>query len=264
MTMHQPGPTSSSTWTVHPDHVSMVRAPVPARPLRVDARPLPIEVDLARTCLVVIDMQNDFCHPEGWFGRRGNDLTAARKPIPVIASLADAIRSAGSRVIWLNWGIRADCANLPAGQMYRGRRTPEAFGYGDPTPGGHGPVLVQGSFGAAQIEELPPGPGDIEVFKQRLSGFWDSDFDSVLRQAGITTLLFAGINTDRCVFSTLQDAAFLGYDCVLVEDACGTPSDAYVVDAIHFLVRQLHGFTTTSTPLIAALSGQPRAQEASR
>ncbi|MFO0524469.1 MAG: isochorismatase family cysteine hydrolase [bacterium] len=264
MTTHQPGPTSSSTWTVHTDHVSMVRAPMPARPLRFDARPLPIEVDLARTCLVVIDMQNDFCHPEGWFGRRGNDLTAARRPIPVIAGLADAIRAAGSRVIWLTGGIPAARPTRPAGTMSRGGRTPEAFGYGDPTPGGRGPVLVQGSFGAAQIAELPPGPGDIEVFKQRLSGFWDSEFDSVLRQAGITTLLFAGINTDRCVFSTLQDAAFLGYDCVLVEDACGTPSEAYVVDAIHFLVRQLHGFTATSAQLIAALSGQARAPEAPR
>lgn len=71
---------------------------------------------------------------------------------------------------------------------------------------------------------------------------------------GATTLLFAGVNTDRCVFSTLQDAGFLGYDCVLLEDACSTPSAAYLTRAIHFIVRQLHGFTARSADLITALA----------
>jgi nicotinamidase-related amidase len=56
------------------------------------------------------------------------------------------------------------------------------------------------------------------------------------------------------VFSTLQDAGFLGYDCILVEDACGTPSPQYVSDAIVFLAREVHGFTTTSEHLTASLS----------
>lgn len=256
VTTYQPGPTPSTSWTVHGDHVSLVRTAPGPRPLRIEARPAPIEIDLARSALLVVDMQNDFCHAEGWFGCRGADLGPLRRPIPVIAALTDALRSAGSRVVWLNWGVRADRANLPASVLFRGRRTAAAFGYGDPTPSGRGPVLVQGSFGAALVDELVPGPGDLRVDKHRLSGFWDSDLDAVLRQAGITTLLFAGINTDRCVFSTLQDAGFLGYDCVLLEDACGTPSEPYVVDAILFLVRQLHGFTATAADLLASLSGQ--------
>jgi hypothetical protein len=76
---------------------------------------------------------------------------------------------------------------------------------------------------------------------------------SVLRGQGLQTLLFAGVNTDRCVFPTLQDAGFLGYDCLLLEDACSTPSPAYVSRAIHFIVRQLHGFTATAADLLAAL-----------
>ena len=97
---------------------------------------------------------------------------------------------------------------------------------------------------------------DMIVHKHRLSGFWDNELDSILRLRGITTLLFAGINIDRCVFSTLQDASFLGYDCMLVDDCCATVSPDYVRDAILFLVRQLHGVVTTSDAVFTAL-GQP-------
>ncbi len=250
---HHPGPTSASTWTVHDDHVSFVRAPPEPRLARFAAEPQAIEIDLARSALVVVDMQNDFCHARGWFGCKGIDVAPMRKPIATIASLVDALRAVGSRVVWLNWGIRADRANLSASVLYRGKRSEDATGYGETSSAGRGPSLVQGSWGATQIDELPAHPADLTVLKHRLSGFWDSELDSVLRQAGVTTLLFAGINTDRCVFSTLQDAGFLGYDCVLVEDACGTPSPQYVSDAIIFLMRELHGFTTTSSSLLAAL-----------
>ena len=249
----QPGPTAASSWTVHDDHVSLVRSAMPPRVLHLAAEPQAIEIDLARTALIVVDMQNDFCHKEGWFACKGIDVAPMRKPIVPIASLSNALRTAGARIVWLNWGIRADRANLPASVLYRGKRSADAAGYGEISSAGHGPSLVQGTWGAAQLDELPAQAGDISVSKHRLSGFWDSELDSILRQAGITTLLFAGINTDRCVFSTLQDAGFLGYDCVLVEDACATPSPPYVSDAIVFLVRQLHGFTTTCSNLHTAL-----------
>lgn len=253
---HRPGPTAATSWTVTEDRVSLVREAVPSRRLAMAALPAPLEIDLARTALVVVDMQNDFCHPQGWFGAKGIDLGPVRKPVPVIARLVDSLRGAGARIVWLNWGIRADRANLPPSVLWRGKREPGMAGYGD--AGQHGPILVEGGWGAALIDDFKAAPDDIVVHKQRLSGFWDSPLDSILRQAGITTLLFAGINTDRCVFSTLQDAGFAGYDCVLVEDACGTPSPAYVSEAIVFLVRQLHGFTTTSDALIDSLSPPPK------
>jgi ureidoacrylate peracid hydrolase len=86
------------------------------------------------------------------------------------------------------------------------------------------PSVVQGSWGAQVVEELPMEAGDITVHKHRLSGFWDNELDSLLRQQGITTLMYAGVNTDRCLFSTLQDAAFIGYDNILLSDACSTAS----------------------------------------
>ncbi|MDQ8022575.1 MAG: isochorismatase family cysteine hydrolase, partial [Moraxellaceae bacterium] len=189
-----------NAWQGGPQQVSLVRrAPQPvARTLK--AEPAGVEIDLGRSALVVVDMQNDFCHPQGWFGQRGLDIAPCRNPIPVIAELLPAWRDAGGRVVWLNWGIRADVANLPPSVHYKAKGgNPAATGYGDVSPEDHGPSLVRGSWGAALVDELQPGAGDLLVDKHRLSGFFDSELDGVLRAQGITTLLFAGINTDRCV-----------------------------------------------------------------
>jgi nicotinamidase-related amidase len=252
------GPAKHNAWTLTDTHVSLVRQPLRPKPLRIEAAPEPVEIDLRRSALIVIDMQNDFCHPQGWFGQKGVSMRATRKPIPVIARLLPAWRAAGGGVVWLNWGIRADCLNLSPTILFKGKRSPNGIGvgYGEHSPEDHGPSLVAGAWGAQVIDELPVAPGDITVNKHRLSGFWDSELDTVLRLQGITTLLFAGINTDRCVFSTLQDAAFLGYDCVLLQDACSTPSPPYVTRAIHFVVRQLHGFLSTADAVLSSLSSK--------
>ena len=235
--------------------LSFVRPRKQQRIVAIPATPQPVELDLSATALVVVDMQNDFLHPEGWFAKKGVDGTAVKAVIPSVKRMADAARSAGIPVIWLNWGVRADRANLPAVTVAKGR----AFGsptYSDPSPSGRGRILVQNEWGAATIDELPVDPADILVHKHRLSGFWDNELDSVLRRRGVTTLMFAGINIDRCVFSTLQDANFLGYDCLLVEDACATVSPQFVTDAVLYLVRLLHGAVASSDAILTAI-GMP-------
>ncbi len=246
-----------NAWVGNSQHVSLLRQIPVAQPLHLQAEPATLEIDLARSALVIVDMQNDFCHPQGWFAQRGFDISAARRPINTLSALLPPWRAAGGRVLWLNWGIRADRANLPPGVLYKGKAGKASnTGYGEVSPEDHGAALVRGSWGAARIDELTAAEADISVDKHRLSGFYDSELDGVLRAQGITSLLFAGINTDRCVFSTLQDAGFLGYDCLLLRDACDTPSPAYVSDSIHFLVRLLHGFITDSAALHAALSAR--------
>ncbi len=250
------GPAAHNAWMLQADRISLVRRARTPVPVHIDAAPQAIEIDLARSALVVVDMQNDFCHPEGWFAQKGLGTKAARRPIPVIRDLLPAWRGAGGAVVWLHWGIRADKRNLAPTVHFKGKRTADGVGYAEHSPIDHGPSLVQGSWGAQRIDELADAPGDITVHKHRLSGFWDNELDSVLRQQGITTLLFAGINTDRCVFSTLQDANFLGYDCVLLEDACSTPSPAYVTKGVLFIVQQLHGFVATAAALMSSLSSR--------
>jgi len=235
--------------------VSFVRPRKEQRIVRVPGTPQPTDIDLNAAALIVVDMQNDFIHPDGWFARKGVDLTPIRSVIPAINHLTAGLRTAGLPVIWLNWGVRADRANLPSLTVEKGR-TGQSPTYADPSVAGRGHILVRDEWGAAIADGLAVAPSDLLVHKHRISGFWDNELDSILRQRGITTLLFAGVNIDRCVFSTLQDANFLGYDCMLIEDSCQTVSPDFVRDAVLYLVRLLHGVVATSDAILTA-SGQP-------
>lgn len=250
------GPAAHNAWTQHEGHISLVRTPLAPRPLLIPAEPAPVEIDTARSALVIVDMQNDFCHPQGWFGQKGIDVAPMREPIATIAKLLPLWRATGGRVVWLNWGVRADRLNLPPTVLFKGKRSATAVGYAEASPDDRGPSVVPGHWGAQVIDELVVEPGDATVFKHRLTGFCDNELDSLLRQVGVSTLLWAGVNTDRCVFSSLQDAGFLGYDNLLLTDACGTPSPEYVSRAIHFLVQQLHGFNVTAASVMNALAGR--------
>lgn len=247
------GPAPHNAWQLSSMGVSLVRKARQQNPVRFEALPHPVEIDLSCSALIVVDMQNDFCHPDGWFGQKGISVKPMRKPINAIAALLPAWRATGAPVLWLNWGVRPDRLNLSPTIQFSGKRSADGVGYAERSPQDRGLSVVQGHWGAQVVDELQAAPHDVTVFKHRLSGFWDNELDSILRQQGIKTLLFAGVNTDRCVFSTLQDAGFLGYDCVLLSDACSTPAPAYVTKAIHFIVQRLHGFVASTTALLPAL-----------
>jgi ureidoacrylate peracid hydrolase len=237
-------------WTVGEDEVSLVRPVVPPRAYGFDAVPHPVVVDLARTALVVVDMQNDFIHEDGWFAGKGVDPLPLREPVPAINALSSFLRERDVPVIWLNWGVRADGLNLPPSLAFVGKRTAGERGYTDPDPDGRGHALTRGSWGAEIHAELVTRPDDIRVDKSRYGGFTDNDFDGVLRNLGVHTLIFTGINIDRCVFATLSEATFRGYDAILVEDAVATPSPDACTEAVHFLVDKLYGFRTTSLAIV--------------
>ncbi|KAK9453588.1 Isochorismatase-like protein [Dipodascopsis uninucleata] len=235
--------------------INFVRSPPPPRIVQANAQPHPVKFDVSRTALIVIDMQNDFFHKEGWFGSRGFDSSCLTECIPVINKLTALARESKMPVVWVNWGLRRDGLNLPQGVMDRSDL------YGAAHPGyceeqqvpGRGQVLVKGDWGSKVIDELNIEKGDIFVHKHRMSAFWDNDLDTILRTKDITTLLFAGVNTDRCVMSSLQDASFIGYDCMLVADACGTPSEESITDAVNFLIKRLYGIITNYSDLEKAI-----------
>lgn len=233
--------------------ISFIR-PVPApAPARFSAEPDAVEVDAARSALLIVDMQNDFLHRDGWFPLSGIDPSPLHAVIPAIATLADTARRCGMPVVWVNWGVRGDRANLPASFVERARDAGSRPTYADSSPTGNGRILVHGEWGANVIDGLSVDPADIVVSKHRPSGFPDTELDSVLRMRDLTTLFFAGVNTDRCVLATLIDACARGYDCVLVDDACATTSPPHVTDAVSHIVRLLYGVTANSSDICAAL-----------
>jgi nicotinamidase-related amidase len=224
-----------------------------AHPVALDAQPVALELDLARTALVVVDMQNAFCAPGGLADLAGADLGRTRAPIAPLNALLAALRWHGVPIVWLNWGNRPDRLNLPP--MAQHAFDPQGIGrgIGDPLPGERGGVLLKDSWSAAIVDELRPEPGDIHVDKYRVSGFWDTPLDSILRNLDVRTLLFAGVNLDVCVYHTLADAHFLGYDCILLDDCSGTTAPQFCVDATMHNIKKCFGFVSSSAALVPAL-----------
>ncbi len=248
------GSCARNAWRVSSTQVDLVRAPVAPRPVSVPAGARMLTLDMARTAVVVVDMQNDFCHPDGWLSHIGVDVAPARQPIAPLARLLPELRRANVPVVWLNWGNRPDLLNLPPSVVHIYKPTGEGVGLGDPLPKNGAKVLEAGSWAAAIVDELVVEPGDIHVAKYRFSGFQDTMLDSILRNLNVTTLLFTGVNADQCVMCTLQDASFLGYDCILVEDCTATTSPDYCLQATLFNIRQCFGFVVNSQDLTDGLS----------
>lgn len=245
------GAAAGNRWHVSARHADLVRIAGRPRPITVDAGNRIITFDLARTAIIVVDMQNDFCHPDGWLAHIGVDVAPARRPIAPLNGLLPLLRRAGVPVIWLNWGNRPDRLNLSPALLHVYNPTGDGVGLGDPLPATGAKVLEAGSWSAAIVEGLDVDPADIHVPKYRMSGFQDTVLDSILRNLCVTTLLFAGVNADQCVLCTLQDANFRGYDCLLLEDCTATTSPDFCMAATLYNVRQCFGFVIGSSELAA-------------
>jgi nicotinamidase-related amidase len=244
-----------NAWAVNQAIADITRPPLNPQPVILSTETKSLRLDLAKAAILVIDMQNDFCHPDGWLAHIGVDVTPARQPIKPLQNLLPELRAVNVPVIWLNWGNRPDLLNISAGLRHVYNPTGEGVGLGDPLPSNGAKVLVAGSWAAAVVDELKQFPEDIRVDKYRMSGFWDTPLDSILRNIGRTTLFFAGVNADQCVMATLQDANFLGYDCILVQDCTATTSPEYCWLATLYNVKQCFGFVTHSEAILKAING---------
>jgi len=242
-----------NAWLVNEESADITRSPIPPQPVTLNTDTKAVTLDLAKTIILVIDMQNDFCHPEGWLAHIGVDVAPAQAPIAPLNRLLPQLRRAKVPVLWINWGNRPDLLNISAGLRYVYNPTGTGVGLAEPLPPRDAPVLTKDSWGAAIVDPLVPEPEDIHVDKYRMSGFWDTPLDSILRNLGKTTLLFAGVNADQCVMATLQDANFHGYDCILIEDCTATTSPDYCFQATVYNVNQCFGFVTTSRAIAAVI-----------
>jgi ureidoacrylate peracid hydrolase len=243
-------------YRVSSDFVDVTRPSPPPLAARISAEPQDVLLDLRKTAMIVIDMQNDFCSPEGWMGSLGVDTRSAQALADPINLVTEFARTVGVPVVWVNWGVRPDRANLAAITRYPFSDKRGFAGLGALVQGGRPHhLLEQGSWGAAIIDPLKVESSDIRVDKHRISGFWDTPLDTILRNLQVRTLLFAGVNSDHCVLGTLMDANFLGYDTIMIEDCVATTSPDFCHKAAIHNVRFCFGFTTTSTKLVGASRG---------
>lgn len=165
-------------------------------------------LDPARTALLTIDLQNDFLHPRGAYGRAGQTAPALTALPGRIAPLRDRLRARGGVHISAQFTLvpRPDGTPIIAAHLARLR---PFLGPGDFAPG---------SFGHALVEEL--APADYTVEKVAYSAFWQTRLEFLMRMLGIEALIVGGIVTNGGVASTLRDAHLRNIETILLTDGC--------------------------------------------
>lgn len=216
-----------------------------------DALPFAFDFDPARTALIVIDMQRDFIEDGGFGASLGNDVTLLQAIVPTVARLIDTARAAGITVIHTRECHRADLSDCPPAKLTRGK---PSVRIGDPGPMGR--ILVAGEPGAGIVDALLPLPGEVVIDKPGKGAFYATPLADVLREAGIETLLFAGVTTEVCVQTTMREANDRGYECLLVEDATESYFPAFKVATLEMIRAQgaIVGWTATTDQVRGALN----------
>ncbi len=198
---------------------------IQSKPFSLPSRPADIQIDNAKTAIIVVDMQNDFGSIGGMFDRAGIDITPINEAVQPTANVLIAGRKAGIPIVYLQMQHRADLADMGAADSpHRQRHARLSVGELMVAPDGReSRILVAGEWGAQIIDALKPENGDIIVPKHRFSGFYETSLDTILKGLNAKYLIFTGCTTSICVESTIRDAMFRDYHCVLLEDCTAEP-----------------------------------------
>ncbi len=191
----------------------------------LDAKPEPIAMDPARSAVIVVDMENDFAAKGGMFDRAGVDISGAQKVIAPTAKVLAAARQAGLKIIYLKMGYRPDLSDLGAiDSVNRTRHLKFGVGQKIQAPDGRESwLLIRDTWDTDIVPELKPQASDIVIYKTRFSGFYQTDLDATLKKFGIKYLIVTGVTTSICVESTVRDAMFRDYLCVMLRDCMSEP-----------------------------------------
>src|SRR3954469_2775177 len=170
-------------------------------------------VAIERTALLIVDLQNDFLHPDGAYARGGRG-TAALAALPAkLKPLADAVRGAGGWIVSTHFTLVPGKGGEPWISPHLKTLRP-FLRKGDFAPG---------SWGHGLVDEL--SPSDLQVEKVAYSAFYMTRLEWMLRKAGIERLIVGGIVTNGGVASTARDAHVREIDCVVLSDGCAAFDD---------------------------------------
>jgi ureidoacrylate peracid hydrolase len=160
-----------------------------------------------RTVHVAIDDQNDFLHPEGWYATHDIDISHMRRVIEPTLRLNEECRRRGVPIVWTRHGTRG----IEDGGPFMRKRV----------------LLLEGglrkdTWGFELLSDLEPQSDDWYVEKTRLSAFFQTNLEQILRALGAETVLLTGVLTNQCVGATCKDALFRDFKPIVVEDCVGT------------------------------------------
>jgi nicotinamidase-related amidase len=208
-----------------------------------------IDLDPARTCLVLVDIQYATGSRQHGLGKllaeEGKLHEAAyrfdridQQVIPNAKRLLDFCRGHDIRRVFLTYGSEvSDFSDLPEHVRDVCRATNNRAGHRE----------------HEIVDELKPIENERVFNKLGASGFQSTPIELVLRVYGVDTLLFGGVSTNMCVEGTMRDAADRGFRCVVVEDACGGDAQS-THDASITVLQRLYGRAASTDEVLAKLT----------
>jgi ureidoacrylate peracid hydrolase len=164
------------------------------------------------SALIIVDMQNGFLRPDGFFAKGGLDWRRCAAAIEPTTRAVAAARAARIPIVYTRYTLKADYSD--AGLLSDWRPRLKAAG-----------AMVRDTRDWEICEELAPEPEDIIVDKTRYSAFFGTDLADTLRARGVTLVVITGVTTNMCVESTVRDAFTLDFKVVVLEDCTGAPHE---------------------------------------
>jgi len=217
----------------------------------IDAEPAPIAIDLARTALIIIDMQRDFLEPGGFGETLGNDVSRLEVAVAPCRRVLEAARHRGILVIHTREGHRSDLSDVPPAKLERGN---PSLRIGAKGPMGR--ILIRGEPGHAIIAALAPIAGEPVIDKPGKGAFYQTDLELMLKNRGIETLLICGVTTEVCVNTTVREANDRGFRCIVLSDCCASYFPEFHDVGLRMIKAQggIFGSVATAAAAIAALT----------
>jgi ureidoacrylate peracid hydrolase len=217
--------------------------------VELNTRAEPMSIDPAKTALIVVDMQNAFGSAGGMFDKAGIDITGIQNAVGPTGTAIQAARRAGIKVVWIKMGFQADLSDLGAEDVPNGSLFVD-LGVKDG-------VLARDTWATDIVDALQPADSEPVIYKTRFSAFYRTDLDELLRSWGVKYLIVTGCTTSICVESTIRDAFFRDYHCILLEDCTAEPMGRNLSrsnhDATLLLVERIFGSVSSSASFSQAL-----------
>lgn len=175
---------------------------------------------MEQSVLLVLDMQHDFIHSNGAFGRAGLYLSNNRPVIESMIKVTDYFRSQKTLIVSAQFTLIANKDNQPLIDDHLKKSWP-FLTRGD---------FQHGRWGHQLIDEL--GPADYTINRLFDSAFHMTYMEWLLRKFDVRKIYFAGLNIGSSLVSTVRDAAALGFEPILLSNGCNAFDDAGGKDAL--------------------------------
>jgi ureidoacrylate peracid hydrolase len=214
------------------------------------AEPEPIEIDPARSAVIVVDMQNAFVSKGGMFETRGFDIASIQKVIEPIKRICNKARERKVKVIYIAHVLSSDLREVgpESSFWYKSVRA-----YREDPKKWKDKYLIRGTWGSEIIDLLKPKKGDFLIEKPRFSAFFGTNLDTMLKSYNMKFLFFTGCATNICVEASVRDAANFSYFPVLISDATANNGPPYIQDGTIHNIKVALGWVSNTENFLKAM-----------